>query len=550
MTDGVEPSSPSGSTPYVRLHVTPLDNELLKVILSSTLLPKARNISYHTIETFPEKRYGFLELPNEDADKLRKKLNGAVLKGVKIRIERARPSGVPAPLAEAAMAKEKIRKQTAEGAAPLEDKKKKRKHGAEEISGVVLEDGRKVKRGWTSADDPKEKRSKKGKEKRDKEKRKQAKSKYTDHAECLVKTVLPANAIPVNDTDPSNPTKKKKKSKSREVVVHEFEKTTKFPTFLKEGPPTSRSGTPLEFVDGKGWVDEQGNVVETVKTRPPRSAKVLLSSRSATQRLESDPHEERTTSSSDDEPPREREQENAGLASESDSGSASSEPEASPNASPDASPEPSSPSSPLKPESLRPRSSGSVKSLSVTIPPATPNEPKVHPLEALYKRPKQQEGESPEAATGTQGFSFFAGSSEGSAGKEGDCSEVGEAFAHQVPLTPFTRHDLELRGVRSAAPTPDTAHPSHRFIPWDPEDDIRDQNDDELADENSEEDEPAAPNSAAAHGEDKDARTTSDFQKWFWENRGELNRSWKRRRKLAGKEKRYRENKARMARAI
>jgi hypothetical protein len=107
-----------------------------------------------------------------------------------------------------------------------------------------------------------------------------------------------------------------------------------------------------------------------------------------------------------------------------------------------------------------------------------------------------------------------------------------------------------LRGVRSAAPTPDTAHPSHRFIPWDPEDDIRDQNDDELADENSEEDEPAAPNSAAAHGEDKDARTTSDFQKWFWENRGELNRSWKRRRKLAGKEKRYRENKARMARAI
>ncbi|KAK3303103.1 uncharacterized protein B0T15DRAFT_263473 [Chaetomium strumarium] len=539
MTDRIETTSPSSTTAYVRLHVTPLDNELLKVILSSNLLPKARNISYHTIETFPEKRYGFLELPNEDADKLRKKLNGAVLKGVKIRIERARPSGIPAPLAEAAMAKEKIRKQSGEGVAQLEDKKKKRKRGAEEISGVVLEDGRKVKRGWTSADDPKEKRSKKGKEKRDKEKRKQAKSKYTDHAECLVKAVLPPNAVALNDTDHTTPTRKKK-GKSREIVVHEFEKTTKFPTFLKAGPAAGRSRTPLEFVDGKGWVDEQGNVVEIVKTRPPQSAKVLLSNTSATQPPENDPDDGHTTSSSDDKPLREDEQENTELASEGGSEPESSEPEASP--------EPSSPSSPVKSEPLRPRSSGSVRSLSVKIPPATPNEPKVHPLEALYKRPKQPQSETPEASSGTQGFSFFADGSE-SAGKEGD-SEVGDTFGHQVPLTPFTRQDLELRGIRSAAPTPDTAHPNHRFTPWEPEDDTRDQIDDELADENSEEDERVASNSAVAQGEDKDARNTSDFQKWFWENRGELNRSWKRRRKLAGKEKRYRENKARMARAI
>ncbi|KAK4234987.1 hypothetical protein C8A03DRAFT_18206 [Achaetomium macrosporum] len=536
MTDRVEPSSPSDNTPYVRLHVTPLDNELLKVILSSALLPKARNISYHTIESFPEKRYGFLELPNEDAEKLRKKLNGAVLKGVKIRIERARPSGIPAPLSEAAMAKEKTRKQTAEGAVEPEDKRKKRKCGTEELSGIVLEDGRKVKRGWTSADEPKEKRSKKGKEKRDKEKKKQVKSKYTDHAECLVKTVLPVNAIPVNDTDHSTPTKKKS-SKSREVVVHEFEKTTKFPTFLKAGPPAGRSGNPLEFVEGKGWVDEQGNVVETVKTRPPRSAKVLLSSASAIQRPEGVPDPECTMSSSHDKPPRENKQETTEPASESHSVSESSEPEASPL------------SSPVISEPLRPRSSGSIKSLSVKIPPATPNEPKVHPLEALYKRPRQPEGETPEGISRAQGFSFFANDSEESAGKEGD-SDVGDAFGHQVPLTPFTRQDLELRGIRSAAPTPDTAHPNHRFTSWEPESDNVNQIDDELADENSEEDERIASNTAAAQGEDRGATTTSDFQNWFWENRGELNRSWKRRRKLAGKEKRYRENKARMARAI
>ncbi|SPQ26663.1 031e0542-b29b-4ad7-a37d-ef889b48d3c7 [Thermothielavioides terrestris] len=228
--DHGEPSSHS-PTPYVRLHVTPLDHELLQVVLPSTLLPKARNVSYHTIETFPEKRYGFLELPSEDAEKLRKKLNGSILKGVKIRIERARPSGIPAPLGQAAMAKEKTAKKAADGISALKDKSKKRKRGAEELGGIVLGDGRKVKRGWTSAEEPKEKRSKKNKEKKRKEGKKQAKSKYTDHAECLVKTMLPANAILTTDAGHSPPAKKK--SKAREVVVHEFERTTKFPTFLK-----------------------------------------------------------------------------------------------------------------------------------------------------------------------------------------------------------------------------------------------------------------------------------------------------------------------------
>jgi hypothetical protein len=42
----------------------------------------------------------------------------------------------------------------------------------------------------------------------------------------------------------------------------------------------------------------------------------------------------------------------------------------------------------------------------------------------------------------------------------------------------------------------------------------------------------------------------SDFQKWFYEHRGEANRAWKRRRKLVAKDKRHRENKRRSDRVM
>ena len=527
------PQPTSDNAGYVRLHVTPLDAELLKVVLSSALLPKARNISYHALATFPEKRYGFLELPNEDAEKLKKKLNGAVLKGVKIRIEPSRPSTIPAPLAEAAMAKEKAPKKAADGVQPKKDKNKKRKRDAEVLTGVVLEDDRKIKRGWTTADEPpKDKRSKKDKEKRDKdkkgkdkEKRKQSKSKYTDHAECLVKTVLPANVVASTDAQT-----KKKKGNAREVTIHEFEKTTKFPTFLKTTAPTGRSGAPPQFVDGQGWVDEDGNLVEAVKPRPPPPHKVLIPNRTVS--------DDESTASSDDD-------ESAGV---SDPGSPAPAGDDS-SASKDAEMESPSPSSSLKPDPPRPTSSGSIRSLSIKIPPATPNESKVHPLEALYRRPKQVDGEVTEAAPDAPGFSFFAGGSEES-DEEDDGPDARGASTIQMPMTPFTRQDMELRGVRSAAPTPDTAHPNRRFMPWEHDDANGDQDDEDAADDDSEAEEQGSSNGTAAQGAEGDGKSATDFQKWFWENRGDLNRSWKKRRKMAGKEKRYRENKARMARAI
>jgi hypothetical protein len=546
-TASAEPNnshSPSGDDAYMRLHVTPVDPELLKVIVSSSLLPKARNISYHTIETFPEKRYGFLDLPKEDAEKLRKKLNGSVLKGIKIRIERARPSGIPAPLGEAAMAKEKKSKHDVEGVVPSADKSKKRKRDPEVLSGIVLKDGRKVKRGWTTAEEPGEKKSKKDKDKKGKgkgkEKKKQAKSKYTDHPECLVKTVLPANALAVS-ADASSPKKKdKKKGKTREVVIHEFEKTTKFPTFLKTAGPTSSQKGPLEFVEGKGWVDEDGNVVDAVKPRPPPPERILLSGTPKKEEAyDSDLHDDTDDSSSSESSSSDEEEPSSPVAQSISGSQDAGIPHS--NHTP-------TPSSPTDHEKTPTKSNGPPKNLSISIPPTTPNEPKVvHPLEALYKRPKPADGESPAPAPADQPFSFFG---DGGIDDEDDGEGVDDqAPGITEPMTPFTRKDLEVRRIRSAAPTPDTARPDRRFVPWERGSDIEEE--DEGAEEDHPmEDQPLAHGGAATQGEENNEKPVSDFQKWFWEHRGDLNRAWKKRRKLAGKEKRYRENKARMARAI
>ncbi|KAH8902201.1 hypothetical protein BR93DRAFT_854812, partial [Coniochaeta sp. PMI_546] len=547
------------ATTYTRLHITPLDPGLLPVVLSGTLLPKARNISYHEIATFPEKRYGFLDLPAEDANKLRKKLNGAVLKGQKIRVEQAKPERIPEPMGDAAMAGDKAPKKK-DRKDKKEDKSKKRKREAEEIPGIELENGRKVKRGWTVADDPKsykdkDKRKKDKKDKKDKKGKREVKSKYTEHPECLIKAVLPSKVVETGEVDEDG-NKKRKKHKTKEVVVHEFAKTTNFPTFLKSTVSSSsaKGKGDIEFVDGKGWVDAEGNVVEAVKTRPaPSKAKAT------------------TVPAEDDIKPQPKRQEDlmdivdspAGSTHSSEAGSDSEEagddetesearkPDIEPAGKDSASvretsqsPNPiSTPTSILKRESARPTSSSSAKGLSIKIPPppATPGNPTVHPLEALYKRPSQAAGaHTQDAAPESEPFSFFG---------NGDMEEDTSTVTTQVPLTPFSRQDFESRGIRSAAPTPDTAHPSRmaKFWPLGGADDIE-----EEVEEDDDEDDNNAGVDVEETGKaaDQGADSTSDFQKWFWEHRGDLNRSWKKRRKTAAKEKRYRENRARAERAI
>ncbi|KAK4449561.1 hypothetical protein QBC34DRAFT_404351 [Podospora aff. communis PSN243] len=525
------------SAAFVRLHISPLDPDLLTVVLSSTLLPKARNISYHSIETFPEKRYGYLELPEQDADKLKRKLSGAVVKGHKIRIERAKPESILKPLGEAAMAKNKEKKAGGDVRVP---KDKKRKRDAE-IEGIVLEDGRKVKRGWTTVDDPKDKKMRKDKrdkkekgekDKKEKKEKKRTKSKYTDHEECLVKTILPAKG----SDDATDATSKKKKNKSREVVVHEFEKTTKFPTFLK-ATATSSKKPPVEFVDGKGWVDKDGNVVDDSKTKskPPPKAVAVIKKKTKKVKTPEPESESDESSASDSSSGSSSDSEDEAEEAVEESAATAKTVETKPVASAD------SPSL-SKPEPTRPKSSGSLRNLTIQIPPATPpKEAKVHPLEALYKRPAAADGEAQPAEAA--GFSFF--------GNNDDVDEdMEDAHEHHVPMTPFTRQDVETRGIRSAAPTPDTAHPARRFKPWEQEEDDINEDEDEDGAQSEKDADADGMSDAAPDAAGSSEAPTSDFQKWFWENRGNINRSWRKRRKTVGKEKRYRENRARMARAI
>ncbi|KAJ4393248.1 hypothetical protein N0V93_002456 [Gnomoniopsis smithogilvyi] len=540
---------------YSRLHITPFDSELLKVIVPAAVLPNTRRISYHSIQTFPDKRYGFVELPTADAVKIKNKLNGATLKGAKIHIEPARPEIMPSPIPDAIVDPNS----TIKSKKSKSDKKdKKRKRDNLEIVGVELEDGRKVKRGWTvtpeeaqakkkKAKDEEKKRAKSEKkdDKKKKRKRQEPESQYSDKPEALVKTRLPPNKV---DDSTGRDKKKSKKSKHREVLVHEFENNTKFASFLKTTQPTPATGREgASFVEGKGWVLEDGTVTEEVKsTRPTTVPRLqvasMQASRSRTAEADDDTSSSSGSSSEADDSPSRRD--TTILESiPSFSGSTGSQPviESDPAG--------------------RPKSSASMRSLTIQIPATpTPAAAKVHPLEALYKR--QQPNNADAAVTQlapaeTELFTFGSGLGDDIEDDEDQAAQAtfkdDSSFqGSQLPMTPFSKQDFEWRNTRSAAPTPDTAHPSRisRIWPLGGDEDAL-----EDVQEDSEEDdaEEMADDSARA-GMDEDGEEIidkhQDFQKWFWKNRGQLDRAWRERRRVARKEKRHRDNKAKEDRAI
>jgi hypothetical protein len=49
---------------------------------------------------------------------------------------------------------------------------------------------------------------------------------------------------------------------------------------------------------------------------------------------------------------------------------------------------------------------------------------------------------------------------------------------------------------------------------------------------------------------DKPDEPESEFQKWFWENRGNVNRAWKKRKRTVAKDKRQRESRKRHGNAV
>ena len=108
-----------------------------------------------------------------------------------------------------------------------------------------------------------------------------------------------------------------------------------------------------------------------------------------------------------------------------------------------------------------------------------------------------------------------------------------------MPETPFNSQDLRSRGLRSAAPTPDTAAPGRSL--WNkghgnngPEDD-----------KDEEEEENGSKEATPSKGTTDQPKEGNEFAKWFWEHRGDNNRAWKRRRREVTKEKRQRENRQR-----
>ncbi|KAA8895346.1 hypothetical protein FN846DRAFT_970084 [Sphaerosporella brunnea] len=239
-----------------RLHITPLT-----AATASAILPAGTDlatVSYHELPTFPEHSYGFVDLPAAAAEKLEKKLHGAMFRGVKVRVEEARPE---------TWVKERDEEPKEERRERRREKKRKREDGV--LEGMQLDEERRIARGWVG----KEKKERKEAKDKDGKKAKKEKRK-ADRSECLFKAAIPPNKLDLVKEKPKKEKKSKeekalekakKKDKKTRKVIHEFEKLEKFPAFLKSSqlnPIRTPSELVGEYVEGVGWVDGKGAVVE------------------------------------------------------------------------------------------------------------------------------------------------------------------------------------------------------------------------------------------------------------------------------------------------
>lgn len=539
----------------VRLHITPFRPDLLKVYLAPSVLPLARNISYHTVATFPDKGFGYVELPEAESQKIKKKLNGTILKGSKVRIEMAKPEKRKArEEAEAAKEAQEADRPSKRAKKDKKEKKERKKKEQGVIDGVELPEDRKVKRGWTEPQTKPKKERKEKKDKKDKSdkaaKKERKHSKYTKEPELLFKaklTPVAATEVALKEKKDNKQKKEKNKSKSTEVIVHEFEKNTKTPSFLKQPEVKISTKPAVDYVNGQGWVDEDGVVVEpeTGKAKamralelvdaPSEAAKAWIDGTSKPS--SSTPKAAKEKKKQATPPPSSSESEDE----ESSVVSSSSEDEDSSDSESETEPSVSSPTSTVK----------STKASEAAQ--SVPVEKEVHPLEALFKRSKPADGSTTTPIKKLNpidtSFSFFDNN------KSDDDMEVGRP-TEDVPITPYTQRDIEWRGLRSAAPTPDTAAIGRRFsFNWrGTSQEIDDEDTSDLdVDARQQLTHNTRANASKLAGvaeEDEDAisgaeaeKPESEFRKWFWENRGDLNRAWKKRRRDALKAKRHNENK-------
>lgn len=499
----------------LKLHISPLNPTLLAALIPPAALETAQNISYHTLKTFPDRNYGYVELPRSEAEKMKKKYNGSILKGAKVHIEEAR---------------EKKKRPEADDT-PSDGDKHKRKR----VKTAVREDGvlpgfeipadRQVQRGWTKPAS----QSKPGKSSKEK-KQKTPTSAFTSKKECLFKTTLPANVASANPSsilDPkSRSGKHKRKDKvEKQVVVHEFSNTTKQPSFIRDNSSGKGTKVVSEFVEGKGWVDEEGNLIDDVKVsgRKKKVASPLEIDKIPEPEHVPEPHSASSYSGeTSPKVPVEVKQPGSSIDDETSSSGTSSGSETGKE-------DEESVSSDEKDGSVAGDVNGTSEGENIVKD--------IHPLEAIFKRPKLKsspETPKPSLRVSTS-FNFF----------EPDTEDATDLPA--MPQTPFTQQDFRDRRQRSAAPTPDTAAPGRTFSRlWSNDDEDGDlpsegslDNIDEYTEKSMEHTKGEASSDAGGVAE----LPQSDFAKWFWEHRGETNRAWKKRRREAAKEKRHRENK-------
>ena len=513
------------TTSKTRLYISPFSPDLLSAVLPVAVQSAATDLSFHHVPTFPENDYGYVTLPTMAAEKIKMKLNGSILKGKKFKVDSARP-------------KKRQREDAAvkpEAKTSSKKASKKQKKDDDVLDGHELTD-RQVKRGWTESTDAKKDRrkdEKKRKTKEDKKMKSQPKSKYTDKAECLFRTNVPPNRSTDAGDEGDKKSKKKKSKNAKESVVHEFANTMSHPSFIRSG--TEGTNPSATFEEGKGWVDDAGGLKEPASSRTRKDQHKPGQAAGAKEKRKSTKPSQQDQESKVEKPKKAPSTKKAAPTVEesddwtSSSGESSSDGDTSDSASDDTSSSDGSEesesdevqqASPLFKKLKAPESKESDEGAEYE-PSDKATESEVHPLEALFKRRTSNAPEpKPQLEVNTQ-FSFFGGNDVESDREDGPTTG---------PYTPFTKRDIQERGLRSAAPTPDTALPG-RQKNWEDIDDAED--DDSIA---------ATPVPKSASGTKPEE---SDFAKWFWDNRGDNNRAWKKRRRDAAKEERQRENRRR-----
>lgn len=499
----------------VRLHITPFTPELFDRIVSASAKATATGISYHSVQTQPERGFGYIELPRMEADKLKKKIHGFVLKGSKARVEETKPE--KKRKADETEEERKERKKAKKEKKEKKEKKAKKEDGV--IPGYELEDGRHVKRGWSEGKDKKKSKEQK----------------------MLFKTSIPPNAMPLEDDKKS---KSKEKKAKREEAKDGERKSRKTPKVVEEFAKKkhmiisaeSDVKAAAEYVEGKGWVDENGDIIEA---EPPSVKRQRAKERALQQAEESRrAEEERRQAEAMDVDVEEPADDVAQDASDNeDAAEDDIDSESAPSDDDDSEDEE------MADETIVPKDTEAENDtpapagdLTTPVPEAVKE---VHPLEALYKRAPNtaaDDGAKHSLAPINTSFSFFNPED-----VEDDEDELVSVPAH-LPQTPHTKQDLEWRALRSAAPTPDTAGLGKRFrFAMDG----AERNDDEDSDDDSDEEmsnNPTVATGGARDAADGEAKEESEFRKWFYEHRGENNRAWKKKRKEAKKQQRQREN--------